>query len=159
MILVWRPICCSFSLASQGYFCFLNQTLSCLSAWPPRSFTSLYFQGYPHFYNSPHLTSVLSFHLWPHYFNTQYFILSSSFSKPYPAPIESQKLWGTGAPGQHGGTYLDLSQPCHGGHSIQMPLRHKDGTHKVTHLLNHSAWKSTFKQEKCINHSVLQGVH
>lgn len=65
------------------YFCFLNPTLSCLSAWPPRSFTSLYFQGYPYFYNSPHLISVLSFHLQPHYFNTQYFILSSS-SKLYP---------------------------------------------------------------------------
>lgn len=73
-------------LLLKNIFCFLNLTLSCLSAWPPHSFTSPYFQGHPYFYNSPHLISVLSFHLQPHYFNTQYFILLSSFSKLYPAP-------------------------------------------------------------------------
>lgn len=68
-----------------------------------------------------------------------------------------QKLWS--APSQHDDTYLDLSQPWHRSYLIQMPLRHKGGTHKVTHLLNHSAWKSTLKPEECINHSILEGVH
>ena len=53
--------------------------------WPPCSFTSLSFQGYSYFYNTPHLTSVLSSPLQPLYFNTQYFILSP-FSELYPAP-------------------------------------------------------------------------
>lgn len=70
---------------------------------------------------------------------------------------KSQKLQSMGEPVQHGGTYLDLSQPWHGGHSIQRPMRHKGGTHKGTHLLNHSAGKSTFKPEKHINQSSAGG--
>lgn len=139
MVLVWRPICCSFSLASPEYFCFLNLTLFCLSAWP-------YFQRHPYFHNSPQLISVLPFYLQPCYFNTQYFIFSFVLHQVAIA-LRCKVTWPTYR------YYLCLSQPWHKGHLIQMPLRHKGGTHKVTHLLNHSAWKSTLKPERYINHS------
>lgn len=103
---------------------------------------SLYFQEYPYFYNLQHLASVPSFHLRPHYFNAQYFILYSYFSKI--KSIKSQKFWGTGEPGQHGGIQLGLSQPWQVGHLIQTPLSHKGGTHKLTHLIEAFNTKECF---------------
>lgn len=55
--------------------------------------------------------------------------------------IKSQKFWGTGEAGQHGGTQLGLSQ---GGHLIQTPLSHKGGTHKLTHLIESFYTKECF---------------
>lgn len=87
-------------------------------------------------------------------------IILSSFSKLCPA-LSTHKSSGVqrgdpGEPAQHGGTHLDLSQPWHRGHSIQMPLSHKGGTHKSAMFAESF---STEEPEKRISHSGLQGVH